>query len=757
MDRNDNCLDVSLNDFIRISQRLNSCVDFISFYSDLEGLLFRFGYCSKFSVIIYYDQLKDFYLEYSNLIDGESFNTESLSFDGSVLYECFTDKKPVYVADGEDAIVFEFAGRKYETLGCEPLLYRNQIFGMILFHKTRHEKVLNERMLHVVSNLASTTIINLQLYQETNQEASENAAKLWAISSAGELLSHMDLDTLLVKVMELVLSIVSAQVGSIMIIENDELSTKVEWGLEDKVIKRVKHSSGVPLVEYVFHEKEPFLTLNLKEDDRINDESLDVEIESLLSIPLYTASRNIGVVNIINSSDREKFSDKDIDLLVTMTNLVSISIENALLYKVALERERIREQLNIAHKIQQDLMPSKSPELDDYCIDGVNLTCDETGGDYYDYFSVNPEKHLNIIVGDVSGHGIAAALFMATARVHLRTAMTNIDSLSAAMEQVNTLLIQDMETNDKFITIIAMTLDLAKKKIRYISAGHETGIVYRESSDSFIELHSTGLPLGLIDGATFEEKEYQLQEGDVVLLYTDGIKEAMNNKEEMFGFPKIKELLKKYSHFPVDEIKNKIFEEVETFCQGVPREDDWTVVVLKVKESPEGNDSKKKSIKNKEDVENCENNGGVKYLSKKPVIKGEKLFEEEVDNNLIQKEIVLDKLISLVEKNTDIDNESEEMFNLRLCLDEAMTNSILHGNNGDDSKKLYVALFKEKNHISFLIKDEGEGFDANQIEISGSPPLWELENGRGVYLIGKLMDEVVFFDGGASIFMKKTT
>ncbi len=752
MNKNDNFLENNLNDFIRISQRLNSCVDIVSFYSDLEGLLFRFGYCSKFSVMIYYDQLKDFYLEYSNIIESGSFNTESLDVSDSLLYECFTDKKPIYVADGEEPIVLKFADHEYEILGCEPLLYRNQIFGLILFHNSRREKVLNERMLHVVSNLASTTIINLQLYQETNQEASENATKLWAISSAGELFSHMDLETLLVKVMELVLSIVSAQVGSIMISENDELSTKVEWGLEDKVIKTVKHSSGIPLVEYVFNEKEPFLTLNLKEDENINGDGLDVEIESLLSIPLYTASRNIGVVNIINSSDREKFSDKDIDLLVTMTNLVSISIENALLYKVALERERIREQLNIAHKIQQDLMPSKSPELKDYFIDGVNLTCDETGGDYYDYFSANPED-LNIIVGDVSGHGIAAALFMATARVHLRTAMTNVKSLSLAMEQVNTLLIQDMETNDKFITIIAMTLNLAKKTFKYVSAGHETGIIYRELDDSFIELHSTGLPAGLIDGATFEEKEHQLCKGDVVLLYTDGIKEAMNKKEEMFGFPRIKELLKKYSHLPVDEIKNRIFEDVETFSQGIPRDDDWTVVVLKVKGSG------KKKVKTKKSTGKAEkqSSGAVKYLSEKPKVEGEKLFEEDVVNDLAQKEIVLDKLIGLVEENTDIDNESEAMFNLRLCLDEAMTNGIVHGNNSDISKKLYVALFKEKDAVSFLIKDEGEGFDAEQIEISGSPPIWELENGRGVYLMGKLMDEVVFFDGGSSILMRKAT
>ena len=152
------------------------------------------------------------------------------------------------------------------------------------------------------------------------------------------------------------------------------------------------------------------------------------------------------------------------------------------MYKEALEKERIREQLNIARKIQQDLMPAEAPQFDDYDISGINITCDETGGDYYDYFSPEPDKFMNIVVGDVSGHGIGAALFMATARAHIRASINNMESILKAMSIINNLLIEDMEKNDHFMTLFVLRLDLKSMQIKYISAGHETAIIYRTST-----------------------------------------------------------------------------------------------------------------------------------------------------------------------------------------------------------------------------------------------------------------------------------
>jgi len=751
------------DDFILISQRLNSCVDFISFYSDLEGLLLKYGNSSKFSVIIYFEQHKSFYIDYSNFIKPQVYTSNQVDIKNSLLYRAFMEKKAFYAGDsGFEENFFEINGKKIKFIGCEPLVYTNQIYGLLVFHDKDSYKELDIHWLKLVSAIASTSIINLQLYQETNQEATENSAKLWAINNAGELLSHMNLDVLLVKIMELSLNIVSAQVGSIMLDENGELNTKVEWGLKDELMKRIMHSSGVPLLNYIREQKTPFMVLDTKEDDRIIVDELDVKLDSFIIIPLYTNDRFLGVVNIINSSDRENFSNKDIELLVTVTNLLSISIENAILYKEALEKERIREQLNIARKIQQDLMPDKFPELEDYFIDGINITCDETGGDYYDYYPENPENKISVIIGDVSGHGIGAALFMATARAHIRASISSMDDLSQAISTINNLLISDMEKNDQFMTLMVLTLDMKEKELKYISAGHETAIIYRPCEDTFIELHSTGLPVGLVENYIFEEKSCKLREGDLILLYTDGIKEAMDYSEEIFGFARIKETLKKKSFLPVNEIKNSIINEVKEYCMDSDLQDDLTLVIIKVKEKNTDNISVANTDNDFDDIPELENllNQStpekiikIDYISGDYVINGTPIYNKVIPSNLALKEDILEEILQLVSEFDGITEQTQ--FDFRLCLDEAITNGILHGNDGDINKKLFIEIHKEDSTIIFKINDEGPGFDRKLIETVNTPASWYKENGRGLFLMAQLMDEVVFFKSGAGVYMKK--
>ncbi len=759
MNMEDKLVQTHFNDFILVSQRLNSCVDFISFYSDLEGLLLKYGCCGKFSVVIYFEQNKCFYIDYSNFMKMETYSAQQVDVKNTLLYRAYMEKKPFYSGDPDfEENYFEINGKKIRFIGCEPLMYTNQIYGLLVFHDRDTRKELNIQWLKLIASIASTSIINLQLYQETNQEATENSAKLWAINNAGELLSHMNLDVLLVKIMELSLNIVSAQVGSIMLDEKGVLETKVEWGLKDSLMKSLLHSSGVRLVDYVKEEKTPFMVHNAKDDERIIVFGLDVEINSFIIIPLYTSDRFLGVVNIINSSDKEEFSNKDIELLVTVTNLLSISIENAILYREALEKERIREQLNIARNIQQELMPDQFPDLNGYFIDGINITCDETGGDYYDYYPANPENKISIIIGDVSGHGIGAALFMAIARAHIRASISNMEDLSQAMSTINNLLIDDMEKNDQFMTLMIMNLDLQKKELEYISAGHETAVVYRPSEDVFIELHSTGLPVGLVENYCFEEKSCKLQEGDLILLYTDGIKEAMNYNEELFGFNRIKETLKKYSALPACEIKNNIINEVKEYCVNSYLQDDLTMVIIKVNEA--NHDPAIHDLTDNKTEAVSETDGSVQqkvikvgYIKDDYEVNCKQIYDGVTQSDLSLKEEILEEICELVKDFQGINEQI--LFEFRLCLDEAITNAILHGNDADINKKLYVKVYRDDESVAFKINDEGPGFDKKLIDSVNTPASWDRENGRGLFLIAQLMDDVVFFNSGAGVYMKK--
>ncbi|RJP59911.1 MAG: STAS domain-containing protein [Candidatus Auribacter fodinae] len=746
---NDKTYDASI---LAASQELHACNDFSLFYTKLRDMLRERAKCKRFSILLYNNRLKTFSLDYSNAFDDAWYAAVEHDGDDSLIQRCFSEGIPQYSVGQPEAGSVIVNGQSEAVIGCEPLIIMDQIYGILACHET--DGTLDTMWMNIISKIISTALINLQLYEQTNNEASENAAKLWAIKSAGELLSHMELDSLVVKIMELVLSIVSAQVGSIMLEENDHLVTRVEWGLSDETIRSIAHSSGVPLVEYVKQQKQPFLIEHPDTDKRVNCSKLSSKMDSLIVFPLYTNDRVLGVVNIVNPLGDEKFSSRDMDLVITMTNLLSISIENAMLYKEALEQERVQEQLNIARKIQQDLMPVEAPKMNGFSVDGINLMCDETGGDYFDYFSSNPEKFMHIVVGDVSGHGIGSALVMASARAHIRAFANNIADISQAIGIINNLMILDMEKNNQFMTLFLMTLDYEMKKIHYISAGHEIGLIYRPGEDMIIELESTGLPLGLVENAKFEDRYAQLQENDILFLYTDGIKEAMNSGEEMFGLDRIKQCLKKYSKLPVDKIMAAIVNDVTAFTGNAQQQDDWTLVVLKM--------SKVKKERKKNDVpeekQSCNFSTEtkeylVKFIEDEPDIDGVEVYHRVIKTDLHEKEHLLDDIIAVTQNMVAIDEESS--FGLRLCLDEALTNCVLHGNKLDPSKKVTFSLYQKENTLTFVVFDEGDGFDPSRLRNIQEPAPWFNENGRGVFLMKELMDDVIYFRSGRGVLIQK--
>lgn len=747
-------VDTLINDILQSSSQFHSALDLVAFYTDLEELLSKFGKCNSFSILMYYDRLRYLYVGYSNLLNPQTFNTIPISLeDVSIFQECFNTAQPIYTDSIADAPCLTIDSTEVPIIGCEPLIYRDQVYGMLIIHSIVSDKP-DTLWLHILSTFASTAIINMQLYDQTNREASENATKLWAINNAGELLSHMNLETLLVKVMELVLSVVSAQVGSIMLDEHGVLVTKVEWGLKDEMIKSVYHASGISLVDYVKQNQEPFLVLNPHDDERIDVSKLNVQLDSLIVFPLFTNDRLLGIVNIVNSSDNEKFSSKDMDLLVTVTNLVSISIENALLYKEALEQERVKEQLNIARQIQQDLMPKEAPLVDGYEIDGINITCDETGGDYFDYFSANPAKFLHIAVGDVSGHGIGSALVMAAARAHIRASINNIPDMTQAISVINNVLSMDFEKNNQFMTLFIVRIDLIKNTFHYISAGHEIGLIYQPENETFLEFHSTGVPLGLMQDEVFEEKMCQLHKGEIILLYTDGIKEAMNAKQELYGLDRLRKILRDNIKLSSTDLKKKIIEDVENYCGGVPRQDDWTVVIVKVNDikTCHSLDLTIEHIIEKQEPANTKLKQIV-YSDQIPQASGEKIFEREIVNDLKIKEVMLDDIVECVSKESNLN--ISDLFELRLCLDEVLTNCVLHGNKLSPDKKVYVCVTNHDSVMDFLISDEGEGFPETKLQNLDQPTAWFNENGRGLFLIAQLMDNVIYFNNGKSVLMKK--
>jgi sigma-B regulation protein RsbU (phosphoserine phosphatase) len=245
---------------------------------------------------------------------------------------------------------------------------------------------------------------------------------------------------------------------------------------------------------------------------------------------------------------------------------------------------RLRQSLALAQEVQQNLLPSDTPEIEGLDIAGHATYCDETGGDYYDFLEINglPPTTAAIAVGDVAGHGVSAAMLMATARGILRSRCREPGTLADLLDHLNNLLEEDTGS-DEFMTMLLMTVDATRKEMRWATAGHDVPVVFDPGEDRFIELKSNGIVLGLEKGVTYNEHIFaDVKSGQVYLAATDGLWETFNKDGEMFGMDHIRNLIRRYAHLSAQEISDKITAEVSRYRGKEKPEDDLTFVVVKV-------------------------------------------------------------------------------------------------------------------------------------------------------------------------------
>ena len=238
-----------------------------------------------------------------------------------------------------------------------------------------------------------------------------------------------------------------------------------------------------------------------------------------------------------------------------------------------------------ASEVQQKMMPQSDPQVDGFDIAGKSIWCDETGGDYYDFLypAANGKKRIAIVVGDVTDHGISSALLMTTARAFLRERVhTPPSECAAIISDVNKRLVQDIEELNLFMTMFYGEIDIKEKMIRWVKAGHEPAILYTPGTDSHEMLAGEGLPLGVMEDAVYKESQKQINPGQIILIGTDGLKEAVNANGEMFGNKRLLNVIRDYADKSAREILDKAFESLNNFRHPLEPDDDETLVVIKV-------------------------------------------------------------------------------------------------------------------------------------------------------------------------------
>jgi phosphoserine phosphatase RsbU/P len=248
-----------------------------------------------------------------------------------------------------------------------------------------------------------------------------------------------------------------------------------------------------------------------------------------------------------------------------------------------IERDRMRQSLYLAKEVQQALLPRRAPRVKGLDIAATSVYCDETGGDYYDFLGQYDAGKIQVVLGDVSGHGVSSALLMATARAFLRQRAAWPGSMSNMVADVNRQLAGDVEESGGFMTLFYLVIDAKSKKLSWVRAGHDPGIFYDPAADSFQELRGSGMALGVRTEARFEENEKKnLSPNQVIILGTDGIWEARNPSGEMFGKQPLYQIIRQNSAAGAKEILAACLGRLRQFAGGRPPEDDVTLIVIKL-------------------------------------------------------------------------------------------------------------------------------------------------------------------------------
>jgi phosphoserine phosphatase RsbU/P len=303
---------------------------------------------------------------------------------------------------------------------------------------------------------------------------------------------------------------------------------------------------------------------------------------SVLISPLRHANKDLGVLAVARRHEDGHFSPNDLAVFRAAAEQSSFAIGNARIHREAHEKRALESELRNAREVQRILLPQQDPQLSGYRITGTNVPARIISGDYYDYLDLGADK-LGIAIADVSGKGVPAGLLMAMCRSSLRSAAPGGVSPSAVMAAVNRQLFPDIR-EDMFISMTYGILDAPTATLTLCRAGHDPALLYRRATGKVELLRSPGLALGIDGGTVFErvtkDQEIQLNAGDCVLFYTDGVKEATDADEEEFGMERMSEIFRNAAPLGAEAVLTHLQEELKIFTGEGPQMDDITLVVL---------------------------------------------------------------------------------------------------------------------------------------------------------------------------------
>ncbi|MCK6580157.1 MAG: SpoIIE family protein phosphatase [Anaerolineae bacterium] len=393
--------------------------------------------------------------------------------------------------------------------------------------------------------------------------------------------SSLDFEQVLHNVMDAVMQVMRAQRGFLMVVDEASgvLEVKVARSPEGENLAPYEAYSTT-VVNQVLASRQPLLTNNAQVDPQFsmaNSVMLN-KLRAILCAPMLLMDRLIGVIYVDSSIRARVFGDSDVHLINAVAGQAAIAIENARLYLMAVEKGRLERELQMAREMQMSLLPRTMPRLPGYEIAASWQSAREMAGDFYDGFLIDSET-MGVVIADVSDKGAAAALCMASTRSMIRMDAFGGSTPSAVLRRTNDLLVQDIPSG-MFVTAYYSAFKIDGTAV-HVNAGHNPPLVYRRRTGAIEAMPRGGRALGWFVDNPVHETRMQLEPGDVIVYYTDGIIEAEGDADHHFGEARLAETILRSIEGSAEEIIRAVGAALDEHCYGDELQDDRTICVVR--------------------------------------------------------------------------------------------------------------------------------------------------------------------------------
>ena len=452
---------------------------------------------------------------------------------------------------------------------------RKERVGLLVVNPAMAEPASISRLCAILGPV----LMHIHRQESTSRELRMAREQITHLLTAGDLLRHLEVDVLLVKILETVLTAVRAEVGAVLVPdEKGVLVPRVTWGLRESHLDHILVRATGQRVVDVVHGSGKLLCVSTEEQATILDLSgLKAQLTGLLALPLTTRDAAKGVVLLANPA--EAFGPGQQRLAETVCSLAAIALDNAQLIKAMVDGERMKQEMDLAKSVQASMFPLGGLIPGITHIEGCSRPCSETGGDYYTY--LDREGRLLTMIGDVSGHGLGAALFTTMAHVLLQQQFRAGTPPEPCFRLLNEGLYHTQ--SGRFMTAALVEMDPLDGSFSYVSAGHTPLLWLHKGEPRWLE--SCGMPLGIMDSGDWPESEvHHPSTGDYLILYTDGFTEGTNAAGEPYDEVRLGAIVQQGAKLDLDPtgLMMLINADIDEWTRGHPHDDDLTIVVIQI-------------------------------------------------------------------------------------------------------------------------------------------------------------------------------